>query len=704
MQYLNLFIQPISSAVVFPYSSLQLHNVDYYNQSLHSQYIGLVSQIDDTQHNVETISNYSQYGTLVHIRSKQEESSNIYTAFAFTRFRINSFCQFSPFLVANVEILIDDIQNSDTEILGAFKEAIKIYMENFSLLRNALLKQKIDEEQNLLKLYYQVSSRIQIPFHQKIRLLQMNDNNERISTLMQYLNNKMSQYTTNNELEQKLKQELISEMQNNGDNLLNQFQQIVPQIQELEQDYQKQYVEQLPWGIIHPESIISMSQCKEILDKRHHGLEMAKQRILQFLAIKLLTKSTGSIICLHGNPGVGKTSLAQSIAESLGRPFQKISLGGVSDEAQIRGHRKTYVGAQAGMIMEAIKKAKCINPVILLDEIDKINQYTVGSALLEVLDPEQNKTFLDNYVNEEFNLSQVLFISTANYVQEIQPALRDRLEMIEIPSYTIDEKEKIAMLHLIPKQLELNGIVGKVDFNKEMIRYLIMNYTNESGLRQLERQINSIFRNIALQQVRGKRKGYYNINKGFINQCLGEATIIYKNISLRLQTVGMCKGLNDGMNILEVIKNKGQGSLFQQSKDQYIVEQGITALSYLRNCFKHIQFQNWDIYIANQNCLGVCVVVAMVSLFMNKKVKSNVAFAGELTLKGSILRQDNLRDNIIQAAEFGVEIIIIPSQNVGDIQNLEPLIKQKIRLVDHIEEVFQLAFEDGFTYYHYPNL
>ncbi|CAD8122859.1 unnamed protein product [Paramecium sonneborni] len=702
MQYLNLFIQPISSAVVFPYSSLQLHNVDYYNQSLHSQYIGLVSQIDETQPHIETISQYSLYGTLVHIRSKQEESSSFYTAFAFARFRINSFCQLQPFLVANVEILNDDIQTSDKQILGTFKEAIKIYMENFSLLPNTLLKHKIDEEENLLKLYYQVSSRIQIPFNQKIRLLQMNDNNERIQILMQYLNHKMTQYTTNNELEQKLKQELISEMQNNGDNLLNQTEQIVPQIQELELDYQKQYVESLPWGIVHPE-IISISQCKEILDKRHHGLEMAKQRILQFLAIKLLTKSTGSIICLHGSPGVGKTSLAQSIAESLGRPFQKISLGGVSDEAQIRGHRKTYVGAQAGMIIEAIKKAKCMNPVILLDEIDKINQYTVGSALLEVLDPEQNKAFLDNYVNEEVNLSQVLFISTANYLEAIQPALKDRLEMIEIPSYTLDEKEKIAILHLIPKQLELNGIDGKVDFSKEVVRYLIMNYTNESGVRQLERQINSIFRNIALQQVRGKRKGSYNINKGFINQCLGQATIVYKNI--RLQTVGMCKGLNDdGMNILEVIKNKGQGHLFQQSKDQYIVEQGITALSYLRNCFKHIQFHNWDINVANQNCLGVCVLVALVSLFMNKKVKSNVVFAGELSLKGSIFRQDNLRESIIQAAEFGVEIIIIPSQNVGDIQNLKPSIKQKIRLVDHIEEVFQLAFENGFTYYHYPNL
>ncbi|CAK68076.1 unnamed protein product (macronuclear) [Paramecium tetraurelia] len=701
MQYLNLFIQPISSSVVFPYSSLQLHNVDCYNQSLHSQYIGLVSQIDDTQSDVQTISQYSLYGTLVHLAKEQDDSSHSYKAFAFARFRINSFCQLSPFLVANVEILNDDIRNHDTEILTLFKEAIKIYMENFSLLQNALLKQKIDEEDNIVKLYYQVSSRIQIPFNQKIRLLQMNDNNERISTLIQYLNHKMTQYTTNYELEQKLKQELMSEMQNNGDNLINQTQQIIPQIQELELDYQKQYIESLPWGIVSPETL-SIQQCKEKLDKKHYGLDMAKQRILQYLAIKFLTKSTGSIICLHGHPGVGKTSLAQSIAESLGRPFQKISLGGVSDEAQIRGHRKTYVGAQAGMIMEAIKKAKCVNPVILLDEIDKINQYTVGSALLEVLDPEQNKSFTDNYVNEEFNLSQVLFISTANYIGSIQPALRDRLEMIEIPSYTIDEKEKIAIQYLIPKQLELNAIDGQVDFNKEVVRYLITNYTNESGVRQLERQINSIFRKIALQQVRGKRKGTYNINKGFINQCLGESTFGYKNI--KLQSVGMCKGLNDGMNILEVIKTKGQGNLYQQSKDQYIVEQGITALSYLRNCFKHIQFQNWDINVANQNCLGVCVVVAMVSLFMNKKVKSSVAFAGELSLKGSIFRQDNLRESIISAAETGVESIIIPSQNVGDIQNLEPQIKKRIRLVDHIEEVFQLAFEDGFTYYHYPNL
>ncbi|CAK64644.1 unnamed protein product (macronuclear) [Paramecium tetraurelia] len=690
MQYLNLFIQPIPNTVVFPYSSLQLYDVDCYIQLLHSQYIGLVSQINDNQPNVQTISQYSQYGTLVHVTTKQDESSNFCNAFAFARFRINSFCQVSPFLIANVEILNDEIKTDDTEILSTFKEAVKIYMENFSLLPNALLKQKIDEENNIVKLQYQVANRIQIPFNQKLRLLQMNDNRERISTMIQYLNHKMTQYSTSNELEQIFKQELMSEMQNNGENLINQTEQIIPQMQEQELDYQQQYVQSLPWQILHPEAV-SISECKQILDQRHYGLDLAKQ------PIKFLTKSTGSILCLHGHPGVGKTSLAQSIAESLGRPFQKISLGGVSDEAQIRGHRKTYVGAQAGMIMEAIKKAKCVNPVILLDEIDKINQYTVGSALLEVLDPEQNKCFMDNYVNEEFNLSQVLFISTANYIESIQPALRDRLEMIEIPSYTIDEKEKIAIQHLIPKQLELNGIDGKVEF-----QYLITNYTNESGVRQLERQINSILRKIALQQVRGNRKGSYNINKGFVNQCLGESTIIYKNI--RLQSVGMCKGLNDGMNILEIIKTKGQGNLFQQSKDQYIVEQGITAQSYLRNCFKHIQFQNWDVTVANQNCLGVCVAVAMVSLFMNKKVKSSVAFAGELSLKGSIFRQYNLRDSIIQAAESGVESIIIPSQNVGDIQNLEPSIKKRITLVDHIEEVFQLAFEDGFTYQHYPNL
>ncbi|CAD8101479.1 unnamed protein product [Paramecium primaurelia] len=701
MQYLNLYIQPISNTVVFPYSSLQLYDVDCYIQLVHSQYIGLVSQIDDNHPNIQTISQYSQYGTLVHLVTKQEEQSNYCKAFAFARFRINSFCQISPFLIANVEILNDEIQDTNTEILSAFKDAVKMYMENFSLLPNALLKQKIDEEDNIIKLYYQVANRIQIPFNQKLRLLQMNGNIERISTMIQYLDHKMTQYSTSNDLEQKLKQELMSEMQNNGDNLINQTEQIVPQIQEQELDYQKQYVQSLPWGIIHPETV-TISQCKENLDKRHYGLDMAKQRILQYLAIKFLTKSTGSILCLHGHPGVGKTSIAQSIAESLGRPFQKISLGGVSDEAQIRGHRKTYVGAQAGMIMEAIKKAKCVNPVILLDEIDKINQHTVGSALLEVLDPEQNKTFMDNYVNEEFNLSQVLFISTANYIDSIQPALRDRLEMIEIPSYTIDEKEQIAIQHLIPKQQELNGIDGKINFSKDVVRYLITNYTNESGVRSLERQINSIFRKIALQQVRGKRKGFYNINKGFINQCLGESTICYKNI--KLQSIGMCKGLNDGVNILEVIKIKGEGSLFQQSKDQYIVEQGITALSYLRNCFKYIQFKNWDIYIANQNCLGVCLVIAMVSLFMNKKVKSSVAFAGELSLKGFIFRQDNLRDSIIQAAESGIESIIIPSQNVNDIQNIESSIKKRIRLVDHIEEVFQLAFEDGFTYQHYPNL
>jgi ATP-dependent Lon protease len=474
----------------------------------------------------------------------------------------------------------------------------------------------------------------------------------------------------------------------------------------------------LPW-LKETEDKIDLIDAERILNEQHFGLTKVKDRLLEFLAvIKRRKQIKGPILCLVGPPGVGKTSLGRSVAEALGRKFARISLGGMRDEAEIRGHRRTYVGSLPGRIIQTLRRVESRNPVILLDELDKVGADFRGdpaSALLEVLDPAQNNTFTDHYLDLPFDLSRVLFITTANWLEPIHPALRDRLEVIELPSYTETEKLEIAKRYLVPRQLEEHGLAKQeVKFPDATLRRVIHDYTREAGVRQLEREIAALTRKATRRIVsNGHIPRPMVLKPEALNDYLGAARFLNETAET-IREYGIATGLvwtpvGGEVLFIEATRMPGKGGLLLTgSLGEVMKESAQTAMSYLRSQSQSLgidlsDYSKYDIHIhvpaggtpKEGPSAGVTLVAALASLLTKRRVRSDVAMTGEISLRGRVLRVGGIKEKILAAARFGIKQIILPEQNRPDWTEVPAEVREKLKahFIRHISEMLPLALQ-----------
>ncbi|MFC1555151.1 endopeptidase La [candidate division KSB1 bacterium] len=472
----------------------------------------------------------------------------------------------------------------------------------------------------------------------------------------------------------------------------------------------------LPWKISTKDRL-NIEQAAEILEEDHYGLHDIKDRIVEYLSIRKLKKDLkGPILCFVGPPGVGKTSLGQSIARALGRKFARMSLGGIRDEAEIRGHRRTYVGALPGRIVQTIKKLKSNNPVIMLDEVDKIGTDFRGdpsSALLEVLDPEQNFTFSDHYIEVPFDLSNVMFIATANELYPIPPPLRDRMEIIQLPGYINDEKVKIAQKYLVPRQIEANGLKPEnIQYTVPAIYEIIAGYTREAGVRNLERQIGTVCRKIARNFATGKKQDV-KINKEKVSKILGKRRF-YSESAMRKDEIGVATGLawtpvgGEVLYIESVLMRGNKGFILTGQLGDVMKESARAALSYIRSQadilkIDHKVIDKTDIHIhvpagatpKDGPSAGVTLATSIASLLTRKPVKHDIAMTGEITLRGKVMPVGGVREKVIAAKRAGIKTVILPKRNMNDLEKVPDNILRNLKLipVETIDEVWELAIK-----------
>jgi ATP-dependent Lon protease len=470
----------------------------------------------------------------------------------------------------------------------------------------------------------------------------------------------------------------------------------------------------LPWNELTADNF-DLKNSQKILDRDHFGLDKVKDRILEYLAVrKLKDDLKGPIICLYGPPGVGKTSLGKSIAEALGRKYIRMSLGGLHDEAEIRGHRKTYIGSMPGKILQNIKRAKSSNPVFILDEIDKINANFRGdpsSALLEVLDPEQNSSFKDNYLEVDYDLSKVLFIATANSLETIQPALLDRMEIIDITGYTLEEKVQIANKHLIPKQIIEHGLTSKdLKFNQKAIEKVVNDYTRESGVRSLERKIAALVRNIAKSKAM-ETPFESKMDAQQVRNILG-SEIFDKETYEHNDFPGIVTGLawtpaGGDILFIESSLSRGKGKLTLSGQlGDVMKESAVTALSYLKSNAEVLDihykiFDHYDLHIhvpagaipKDGPSAGITILTALASLYTQRKVKAKLAMTGEITLRGKVLPVGGVKEKILAAKRAGIKEIILSIKNKKDIEEIDDryLKLLQIHYVGNVDDVLNIA-------------
>ncbi len=476
---------------------------------------------------------------------------------------------------------------------------------------------------------------------------------------------------------------------------------------------------ELPWQKYSTDNL-DISRARKILDEDHYDLEKVKERIIEFLAVKTLKPDhKGPILCFVGPPGVGKTSLGKSIARALGREFVRVSLGGVRDEAEIRGHRRTYVGAMPGKIIQGIRQAKTSNPVFMLDEVDKLGMDFRGdpsSALLEVLDPEQNFNFVDHYINLPYDLSRVMFICTANITDTIPPALIDRLEVIYLPGYTEEEKVNIAKKYLIPRQCKENGLdVEKVKFTDDAIVQIIRGYTREAGLRNLERNIASVLRKVAVEIVEKKRQLPVIIKKQSIRRFLGNEQY-QPETELGNEEVGVALGLawtpygGEVLKVECVLMKGGKGNLILTGHlGEIMKESARAALSFARARSGDFDidenlFNTTDIHVhvpagaipKDGPSAGVTIAVAIISAFKNTRVRKDVAMTGEVTVTGKILPVGGIKEKVLGALRYGIKEVVLPAPNQGEVQELPPYVKRKMQFhfIRSIEEAVRISLAE----------
>jgi ATP-dependent Lon protease len=675
------------------------------------------------------------------------------------RFEVKEFIQEEPYLTAKVELHPEfSVELNDKEVqalVQALKDAaFKILKLNPEIPQEAQVA--LDNIHSTPFLIHFLSSNLNVEVGDKQRILETQNIIDRGTLLLQFMLREIQMLEIKNEIQRKvhtdidqqqrdyfLRQQIkvlqdelgydtpdkeIEALRKRGEhkkwpkNVAEHFNKELDKLLRTNPaapDYPiaMNYVEfmlDVPWSEYTNDNF-DLNHARKILDKDHFGLEKVKTRILEYLAVlKLKQDMKGPILCLYGPPGVGKTSLGRSIAKALNRKYVRMSLGGVHDEAEIRGHRKTYIGAMPGKILQNIKKAQSANPVFILDEIDKVRSDFRGdpsSALLEVLDPEQNSAFGDNYLEVEYDLSKVLFIATANSLDTIHPALRDRMEIIEITGYTQEEKIEIAIQHLVPKQLVEHGLKSsQVKIGRKAIAKIIESYTRESGVRNLERRIGSLVRNIAKSVA--MEEAYDNmVTEDTVRKVLG-AEVFDEELYQGNEIAGIVTGLawtHVGGEILfvESSLSKGKGTLTISGQlGDVMKESAMAALSYLKSNAEmlgidHRLFQQYDLHIhvpagavpKDGPSAGITILTSLASIYTQRKVKSKLAMTGEITLRGKVLPVGGIKEKILAARRSGIKEIILSLRNKKDIEEIESHYIKGLtfQYVDTVDEVLKMA-------------
>ena len=625
----------------------------------------------------------------------------------------------SPNIPTEAAIAIKNIKNSSFVINFVSSNMNIGLTEKQSLLEEVDLKKRailvlelLTKELQILEMKNKIQSKVQTDLDKQQREYYLN---QQMKAIQEELGGSGSQKEIDEMRKQASKKKWNNEIANAFDKELRKLQRMNPSMS----DYavQRSYIElilDLPWDEVTTDSF-DLKQARDILDRDHFGLEKVKERIIEHLAVlKLKGDMKSPILCLYGPPGVGKTSLGKSIAEALGRKYERVSLGGLRDEAEIRGHRKTYIGAMPGRIIKSVKKAKSSNPVFVLDEIDKVTRDNHGdpsSALLEVLDPEQNETFHDNYLELDYDLSKVMFVATANSLATIQPALRDRMEIIEINGYTIEEKVQIAKKHLLPKQLKSHGLkVEQFTLSDVILEKIVDQYTRESGVRTLDKMISKMIRNVAKSLAMDESFDYSPANE-VVEKVLG-APRFDRDRVIDNSVAGVVTGLawtSVGGDILfiESILSKGKGKLSVTGNLGKVMKESVTiAIEYLKAHASSYgilseTFDKWNVHVhvpegatpKDGPSAGITMFTSLVSSFTQRKVKEKIAMTGELTLRGKVLPVGGIKEKILAAKRSGINEILLSKQNRKDILEInEKYVKgMTFYYVDTLKEVINIA-------------
>lgn len=722
--------------------------------------IGVVAQKRSETENPSPLDLY-EYGTVASILKliKMPDGSKSIVIQGKRRFRISEFVQTEPYFTAKVEPVVEDLVGEDIEIQARIRSIKELAIQIVNLSPNlpseaAYAIQNIDSPTFLIHF---IASNLQIEVADKQTLLETLPLVERADLVMNHLNQELQVLQLSEEIRSRVKtdvdqqqreyllrqqmkaiQDELGETEGGGNDVIELRQRadkkrLPEEVREVlkkeldklarsnpaSPDYAvtRNYVDWIldtPW-MDYSEDQLNIPRAGEILNEDHYGLEAVKQRILEYLAVlKLKGDMKAPILCFHGPPGVGKTSLGKSIARALGREFVRMSLGGVRDEAEIRGHRRTYVGALPGRIIQGMKKAGTANPVFMLDEVDKLGSDFRGdpsSALLEVLDPEQNIAFNDHYLEVDYDLSNVLFIATANYLEMIPAPLRDRMEMIEINGYTQEEKLAIARQYLVPRQVERNGLKKKqFSLTSPALKLIIDGYTRESGVRQLERTIGSVARGVAKKVAMEESTGE-KVEADHIEDYL-KARKYFSDVAERTEVPGVATGLawtpvGGDILFIEASVSRGSGRMVLTGQlGDVMKESAQAALSYVKaqaqdwgipeDAFKH-----WDLHVhvpaggipKDGPSAGVSMLSALISIYTQRRVRHNVAMTGEITLRGLVLPVGGIKEKVLAAKRAGIKSVILPDKNRKDVEEIaaSSLRGLSISYVKRMSEVIDLA-------------
>lgn len=761
----TLPILPIRNTVLFPGvvipitvgrdKSIMLVN-DSYNSD---KTIGVVAQKDPNLENPTAADVYS-VGTVARIikKLKMPDGSITIIIQGKRRFEIESFEKVDPYFVARVKALNEtEIGLKDKRydaLVNSIRElAIRIIQESPNIPSEAQMAIKNIESDSFLINF--ISSNMSKPANEKQQLLEVTDLYKQAELVLRFLTEEMQLLELKNDIQSKVKvdidrqqreyflhQQMKQIQEELGGNPIDQeiqelkdraakkkwpkdisdtFQKEISKLERInpngvEYSVQLNYLDtllELPWNE-YTKDKFDLKRAQRILDRDHYGMEKVKERIIEHLAVlKLKNDMKSPILCLAGPPGVGKTSLGKSIAEALGRKYVRMSLGGLRDEAEIRGHRKTYIGAMPGRIIQSLKKAQSSNPVFILDEIDKVGHSMHGdpsSALLEVLDPEQNNAFYDHFLELDYDLSKVMFIATANNLANIQPALRDRLEIIEVNGYTLEEKVEIARKHLIPKQLNEHGLDKKqFEIAKKCIEKVIDGYTRESGVRGLEKRVTKLIRQRA-KQIAMEETFEAEIKDNELNKLLGPAREreTYENNDVAGVVTGLAwTSVGGDILFIESSITPGKGKLtLTGSLGDVMKESAVVALEYLKaHCeqlgLKAEVFDRYNVHIhvpegaipKDGPSAGITMLTALASLFTQRKVKSKLAMTGEITLRGKVLPVGGIKEKILAAKRANINDIILCSQNQKDVEEIDERYLKGLRFhyVNDMREVVEAA-------------